>query len=251
MYLIRQFATLAGVTVRTLHHYDRLGLLSPHQRTESGYRLYTTEDLVRLERITVLRYLGLSLRQIADMLSSTQSGKLDIAELLQTQAVILRERRDGITGVLRAVEAAERSLDVAHTPDWQLFQTIIKEVSMQENAEWPKKYYSESALEVIEQRTSEWTPELQEDFTRKWNELFAKVEAAIASGEDPTSPNGRDLARQWQKLVERFTGGNSEVQRGLNAMYNDQSNWPETTKQQHAVKPEIMNFIRRASASQL
>jgi DNA-binding transcriptional MerR regulator len=248
MYLIRQFANLAGVTVRTLHHYDRLGLLSPQQRTESGYRLYTTEDLVRLERIMVLRYLGLSLAQIAEMLSNAPNGNLDIAEVLQTQAIILRERRDGITRVLRAVEAAERSLDAARIPDWQLFKSIIKELSMQDSTEWPKKYYSQSALEVIEQRTNQWTPELQEDFTRQWNELFAKVEAAIAAGEDPTNPNGRDLARQWQKQVERFTGGNLEIQRGLNAMYNDQNNWPEATKQQHAVKPEIMDFIRKASA---
>jgi DNA-binding transcriptional MerR regulator len=251
MYLIRQFANLAGVTVRTLHHYDRLGLLSPQQRTESGYRLYSNEDLVRLERITVLRYLGLSLAQIADMLSNTHQGDLDVAGVLQTQAIILRERREGITRVLRAVEAAERSLDAAHIPDWQLFKTIIKEVSMQDNTEWPKKYYSQSALEVIEQRTNQWTPELQVDVTRQWNKLFAKVEAAIAAGEDPTGPNGKELARQWQKQVERFTGGNSEVQRGLNAMYNDQDNWPKETKQQHAVKPEIMDFIRRASVPRM
>ena len=62
MYLVQQFAKLAGVTVRTLHHYDRLGLLSPEHRSDSGYRLYTTQDMVRLERIMVLRYLGLPLR---------------------------------------------------------------------------------------------------------------------------------------------------------------------------------------------
>jgi MerR family transcriptional regulator, thiopeptide resistance regulator len=249
MYLIRQFANLAGVTVRTLHHYDRLGLLSPKQRTESGYRLYTNHDLVRLERITVLRYLGLSLRQIAEMLSNTQHGDLNIADLLQTQAIILRERRDGISRVLRAVEAAERSLDAAHTPDWQLFKSIIKEVSMQDSAEWPKKYYSESALQLIEQNTTQWTPEQQQDWTRQWNDLFAKVEAAIAADEDPTAPNGRELAHQWHSLVALFTQGDSEVQRGLSAMYNDMQNWPEKQQQQHAVKPEILDFIRRASAA--
>ena len=61
---IQEFAKLAGVTVRTLHHYDRLGLLSPAQRSERRYRLYCHEDLGRLERILMLRYLGLSLREI-------------------------------------------------------------------------------------------------------------------------------------------------------------------------------------------
>ena len=246
MYLIRQFATLTGVTIRTLHHYDRLGLLSPTQRTESGYRLYTTEDLVRLERIMVLRYIGLSLRQIADILSDPRGSDQDLATLLQTQAIILRERRDHITSIIQAVEKAARSLDAAQTPNWQLFQSIVKEVSMQENTEWPKKYYSESALQAIDQRTSEWSPALQEQYTRQWNELFAKVEAAIATNEDPTSTKAQDLAAQWKTLVGQFTGGNPEVQRGLDAMYNDQENWPEERRQQHTVKPEIMNFIRKA-----
>lgn len=246
MYLIRQFATLTGVTVRTLHHYDRLGLLSPVQRTEGGYRLYTTVDLVRLERIMVLRYIGLSLRQIADILSDPRADGQNIANLLETQAVILRERRDHITRVIRAVEKASQSLGAAHTPDWQLFQTIVKEVSMQDNTEWTKKYYSEAAQQTIEQRKHEWSPELQEKATAQWQDLFTKVEAAIAKGLDAASPEARQLAAQWQKLVEGFTGGNREVQNGLNAMYEDQQNWPQPTQQQYAIKPEIMDFIRKA-----
>ena len=67
---IQEFAKLAGVTVRTLHHYDRLKLLSPAHRSERGYRLYSHEDLGRLERILVLRFLGLSLREIAALLNT-------------------------------------------------------------------------------------------------------------------------------------------------------------------------------------
>lgn len=246
MYLIRQFATLTGVTVRTLHHYDRLGLLSPTQRTESGYRLYTTDDLVRLERIMVLRYIGIPLRQIVDILSDPRQSEQDIATLLQTQAIILRERRDHITRVIRAVEKAGQSLDAARTPDWQLFQSIVKEVSMQENTEWSKKYYSEAAQQAIEQRKHEWSPELQEKVTAQWKEMFAKVEAALAKDLDPASAEAQQLAAQWQKLVEGFTGGNREVQKGLNAMYEDQQNWPQSTQQQYAIKPELMDFIRKA-----
>jgi DNA-binding transcriptional MerR regulator len=249
MYLVRQFAALTGVTVRTLHHYDRLGLLSPAQRTESGYRIYTTEDLIRLERIMVLRYIGLSLRQIADILSDPRASEQDIATLLQTQAIILRERRDHITRVIRAVEKAEQSLDAASTPDWQLFQTIVKEVSMQDNTDWSKKYYSEAAQQAIEQRKHEWSPELQEKVTAQWKEMFAKVEAAIAKSLDPACPEAQQLAAQWQKLVEGFTGGNREVQKGLNAMYKDQHNWPRPAQQQYGSKPELMDFIRKTLAA--
>ncbi len=251
MYLVQQFAKLAGVTVRTLHHYDRLGLLSPNHRSESGYRLYTNQDMVRLERIMVLRYLGLPLKQIAVLLSETHSVNQDdhdVANLLRTQAVVLRERREQMSRVIRAVEAAEQSLDTVQQPDWKLFQTIIQEVSMQDNTEWTKKYYSEAGQQAVEERKALWSPELQEKVTAQWNEMFAKVEAAIAAGEDPASEHSRQLAAEWHKLVEGFTGGNREIGKGLNAMYADQGNWPpKPTQQQYAIKPELLDFIRKAS----
>jgi MerR family transcriptional regulator, thiopeptide resistance regulator len=249
MYLIQQFAKSAGVTVRTLHHYDRLGLLSPQHRSESGYRLYTNLDMVRLERIMVLRYLGLPLRQIAGLLSGTHKDDNDVAHLLRTQAVVLRERRDQIGRVIRAVEAAEQSLDQVQQPDWKLFQSIIQEVSMQDNTEWAKKYYSEAGQQAVEEGKARWSPELQDKVTAQWTEMFAKVEATIAAGENPDSDHGRQLAAEWMKLVEGFTGGNREVLKGLNNMYADQASWPKPSQQQYAIKPELMDFIRKAQAS--
>src|SRR5262245_63641412 len=73
VYRAKEFAELAGVTVRTLHHYDRLGLLEPSARTASGYRLYTDRDLVRLEQIVVLKFVGLPLEQIRRLLDRPAS----------------------------------------------------------------------------------------------------------------------------------------------------------------------------------
>ena len=245
-YRVQEFARLAGVTVRTLHHYDRVGLLVPQHRSESGYRLYTQDDLLRLERIAVLRYLGLSLREIGEIVRAGKGDDADIGGLLRRQAIVLRERRDGIARVLRAVEAAEKALE--QTPretalDSELFQSILKEIAMQETMDWSKKYYSEEAQKAIDVRKSEWSPELQEKISQQWSEMFAKVEAAIANGVEPTSEEGRRLASEWCSLVGQFTGGNREVANGLNAMYADQQNWPVTQKQ-YVVKPELMEFIQ-------
>jgi len=104
---IQEFAKLAGVTVRALHHYDRLKLLSPAHRSERGYRLYCHEDLGRLERILALRYLGLSLREIAALLNPPVSrGAERLTVTLARQRAALRERRDGLDRVLRAGEPA-------------------------------------------------------------------------------------------------------------------------------------------------
>ncbi len=79
MYRAHEFAELAGITVRTLHHYDRLGLLKPKRRTAAGYRLYEDRDLERLEQVVALKYLGMSLRQILSLLNGGPLGLQDKA----------------------------------------------------------------------------------------------------------------------------------------------------------------------------
>ena len=82
MYRVSDFAEKAGVTVRTLHHYDRLGLLKPSGRTEAGYRLYGERDFGRLQQIVTLKFIGLPLRQIKDLLDGSD---LDLAATLRLQ----------------------------------------------------------------------------------------------------------------------------------------------------------------------
>src|SRR6266851_6869121 len=81
-YQAREFAKLAGVTVRALHHYDRLGLLLPNGRTEAGYRLYCDRDLVRLEQILALKLIGFSLKEIEQLL---KRGSRDLPAVLRRQ----------------------------------------------------------------------------------------------------------------------------------------------------------------------
>jgi hypothetical protein len=85
VYRAQQFAKLAGVTVRALHHYDRLGVLKPSGRSDAGYRLYRDRDFARLEQIVVLKFLGLPLRQIGRLLKRESP----LADALQRQQVVL------------------------------------------------------------------------------------------------------------------------------------------------------------------
>ena len=108
-YSVGQVARAAGVTVRTLHHYDRLGLLSPSSRTPGGHRCYTSDDVVQLHRIIALRSCGLSLEEIGTVLSSEANGGL--ADLLRRQLEVVDERirqtvalRIRLLGVLDALE---------------------------------------------------------------------------------------------------------------------------------------------------
>jgi DNA-binding transcriptional MerR regulator len=256
MFRIQPFAKLANVTVRTLHHYDRLGLLTPALRSARGYRLYRMEDLAQLERILVLRYLGVPLKEIAALLATgdSDSGKESsanraLAETLSRQGAVLRERRDGIDRVLKAIAAAQRQLETAKEPDWSLYKSILKEIHMQEYENWTAKYFSPEAQQAIEERKHLWSPELQAKTTADWKQMYADVESAIARCVAPTSDEGRALAARWAKLAGGFTGGNAAVVSGLRNLYADQANWPANLDPQvkaNAPKPELTAFISAA-----
>src|SRR5262252_2574556 len=156
MYRVREFAELASVTVRALHHYDQLGLLKPLRSGRTGYRMYRDADFARLEQIVVLKFLGIPLRDMGSLLKTAKSSRL--RDVLQKQRRVLWEKRRRLDAAIVAVERAERSLD-GNEPDWKLFTLVVKEIEMHDNNDWTKKYYSESAKDKVNARRALWTPE--------------------------------------------------------------------------------------------
>src|SRR5215467_7638960 len=120
---VSEFAQKTGVTVRTLHHYDRLGLLKPSGRTQSGHRLYGERDFARLQQIVTLKFIGLPLRQIKDLLDRSD---LDLAATLRLQRRMLLEKRRQVEAAIQAIEVAERSLQSSRAPDLAALKKIIE-----------------------------------------------------------------------------------------------------------------------------
>ena len=241
-YLAREFAKLAGVTVRALHHYDRLGLLKPKQRTRSGYRLYTIRDFGRLEQIVVLKFLGMPLKQIRGLLEAESK----LPEVLQRQQEILAGKRRQLDKAIRAIGNAQYAIQSRGEPDWKLFQFIVREIEMQNSQEWKGQYFSAEAKAKVAERQRLWSPELQEKATQDWNNLYKDVEACLNAGEDPAGAKAQALAVRWRELVNQFTGGDPDIQKGLNAMWNDSANWPKDVKAQSFVRPELQAYMRKA-----
>ena len=110
---IQEFAEQAGVTVRALHHYDRLGLLRP-RRNGSGYRLYGPRELERLEQIVALKFIGIPLKQIKAVLDRNGSN---LPEALRMQRTVLEEKRRMLDGAIQAIRKAEESFAAGRRPD--------------------------------------------------------------------------------------------------------------------------------------
>jgi len=240
-YQAREFAERAGVTVRTLHHYDRLGLLKPSGRTASGYRLYGERDFARLQQIMTLKFIGLPLKQIKGIL---ERNELDLAGALRLQRKVVEEQRRRLDMALAAIERAESSAASGDEPDWEAFKKIIEVINMESNMEWVKSYYTEEQLAELGSR---WSPELQERAEREWATLIREVEAAAREGEDPASERSQTLAARWSDLIGQFTGGDQGIEANLRKLYADQANWPSTFQKPYG--EEAGAFIAKAMAA--
>jgi DNA-binding transcriptional MerR regulator len=248
VYQVQEFAVAAGVTVRALHHYDRMALLQP-KRTDAGYRLYSLRDLERVEQIVALKLLGLPLREIKGVLDRDTR---QLPDILRAQRQALEEKRRQLDRVIHAIEDAERTIQPDVAPDPAILKRLIEVIEMQDNVEHMKQYYSDEAWAELTRRREQMTPEMRdaaERGTQLWLELFRDVEAALK--EDPGSEKAQALVDRWQQLVESFTGGDAAITDGVRKAWQDRGNWPASL--QRASTPfgdrRIWEFIERAAAA--
>jgi DNA-binding transcriptional MerR regulator len=220
-YRIGEFAKLAGVTVRALHHYDRIGLLKP-QRASSNIRLYRLEDLDRLEQIAALKFLGIPLQEIKLLL---KHGPLTLVDSLHMQREALAEKRRLIERALVAMEAAEKVIQSGQTTDASILRKIIEVIDMQPQENFMRKYYTDQAW-LDKERLVHQTPlEVHQKNLQAWRQLFAEIEAAADL--DPASPQAQALAKRWLQFAEIAHGGNDAVRAGVIEAWNDRHNWPQ------------------------
>jgi len=208
-YRIQEFAELTGVTVKALHHYDRLGLLKP-QRALSGYRLYVERDLERLEQILALKFLGFPLKEIKTVLDR---AALKLPEALRMQRQALAEKQKLLARAMKAIVAAEKALDSGKTTNPAILKRLIEVINMQSDIDAMKKYYSEEAWSKV-------GPRYEGDFSQEWIDLYRDLEAAL--GEDPASEKVQALVARWRSL----SSGDPEVREGAAKAWADRNNWP-------------------------
>jgi MerR family transcriptional regulator, thiopeptide resistance regulator len=220
-YQVQEFAELAGVTVKALHHYDRLGLLRA-RRTDAGYRLYSDSDLERLEQIVALKFLGLPLKQIKVVL---ERAPLELPDALRLQREALEQKQQMLARAVRAIREAEMAITPGKAADPVVLKKLIEVIGMQDDIEAMKQYYSEEA----------WTKRrgsYEQGPSQEWKDLYRDVEAAL--GEDPAGEKAQALAKRWMGLVDRDSGGDPEVQAGAVKAWADRQKWPESLRQRTA-----------------
>lgn len=211
-------AALTGVSVRTLHHYDHIGLVVPSVRTPVGYRGYTDVDVERLHLVLVYRAAGLPLDEIRSLLDDSDA---DVVAHLQRQHALLREQADRLTETIKAVEelmtAHRRGIQLSAEEQVEIFGTTA--FGGEYAAEAEERWGDTDAWSQSQQRASGFTKDdwirIKEDGDR----LLADLAEAKRAGVAPGSARANELAGRHRASIEQFYDCGDEMQRGLVEMY--------------------------------
>jgi DNA-binding transcriptional MerR regulator len=199
-YQVGEVAGLTGVSVRTLHHYDRIGLLRPQQRTAAGYRLYGEQELLRLQQILTLRYLGFSLKRIGELLDRPN---FDLAASLRVQERVLRERMaelEGIATVLGELVTAYRR-DGAWNWDLVIHASEAVATGLAQQEHTMSELFTPEQLQQFAELAERTPAEEMAAIQDGWAALLPEVHASYDL--DPASPEAQALAERWDALTAR------------------------------------------------
>ena len=226
---VGELAKRAGITVRTLHHYEQTGVLLPSARSAAGYRLYNLADVQRLHMIQALAKAGMELAEIRDFL---EQESLSLTELLDAQITLLDKQLRSIHTLRdRLVELRAGLLDDA-TPDLESWLQTLELMNMYD------RWFSKEELQQLPFAVQ------KDALSAIWSGLVAEANALLEYHIPVTDERAKDLATRWMERLEQDTAGKPEFLTRLNEMHSVEPQMQVQT----GITPEMTDYITRAFA---
>ncbi|HMT20309.1 MAG TPA: MerR family transcriptional regulator [Promineifilum sp.] len=237
-YTVKQLADLAGVTARTLHYYDEIGLLPPSCVAENGYRRYDDAAVLRLQQVLFYRELGLSLNDIRDALDRPD---FDVIGALRSHREALQGRAGRLNHLIHTIDRTLRHLEgQIEMSSKDLFEGFDEET---------QAGYEQEAAEMYD-------PQLVAESSRRWKSYTAEDKARVmAEGgavyrdlaamidRDPADATVQAAIGRWHQHLRSFYEPTPDILRGLGQSYTES---PEFTAFFAAMHPDLPDFLRRA-----
>lgn len=231
---VGDLAAATGLTVRTLHHYDALGLVVPSGRTAAGHREYGDDDVRRLYRVVALRRLGFALGDIAALLDD-DGGQGDATALLRRQLAETDRRIAAERDVRERLQALLDQVERGTEPTTGDLLRAVEAMTMVE------QYYTPEQLETLAQRRDALGPEGMEQAQRDWEAVYADLDALREEGVDPADPRAQEVGRRASALIAQFTGGDPAMLASLKRVYENED--PQTVSR-GMVSPERQAYLQ-------
>ncbi|CAL9301126.1 MULTISPECIES: MerR family transcriptional regulator [unclassified Streptomyces] len=240
-YSVGQVARLAGITVRTLHHYDEIGLLSPSGRSHAGHRRYGDDDLDRLQQILFYRELGFPLDEVAVLLDDPDT---DPQEHLRRQHHLLTTRIAELQKMAEAVEHAmeAKKMGINLTPE-EKFE-VFGDDPEKYNDEVEQRWGDTDAYRESQRRTARYTKADWQRIQDEAKEWGVRYQALMEDGEEPSGERAMDMAEEHRQHICRwFYECPYEMHRCLGAMYVDDERFKAFYD---AMRPGLAEHLRDA-----
>ncbi|SFK75119.1 DNA-binding transcriptional regulator, MerR family [Paenibacillus sp. 1_12] len=242
-YMVKEVAELVNISVRTLHHYDEIGLLAPESINQSGYRLYTDRELEKLQQILFFREIGFSLKEIKVILDDPE---FDRTRALLAHKELLLEKKKRLERIIetvnQSIQSAQGGMKMSNKDKFEGFdQSAIEEHKKKYAAEARQKY-GNAAVEAVEKRTDRYTKEDWAKITAENDNIHTRITTAMHRG--PDDPEVQVAVGELrQHITDHYYDCTPEIFRGLGDLYVMDERFTANIDKH---KPGLAVFLREA-----
>ncbi|MBD8067374.1 MerR family transcriptional regulator [Bacillus sp. PS06] len=213
---VKEVANLVGISVRTLHHYDEIGLLIPQETTEAGYRLYSNKDLETLQQILFFKELGFQLKQIKEIINNPL---FDSEEALQLHKKALYEKRDRLNKMIsmleKTIEYTKGEIEMTNKEKFEGFNFSHNPFEQEARERWGNQ-----AVDQSNKKLAKLSQKEQLALTQEWDKIYQKL--ATLRHESPHSADAQEAIKDWYDYLNNHFGTYTfEAFKGLGLLYVD------------------------------
>lgn len=247
---IGELARASGVTVRALHHYDRIGLVCPGERTPAGHRRYVEADVRRLYRVRTLCGMGLSLDEVAVVLRNAVDDLGSLRGLLTAQLADLEARAARLEESAQRLRGLLTRLGEEAMPEPEQFLAALEPMSVDAG-----RYLSTAQLATITERAAKLGGGAIESLKTEWLELFTRLRRHLLDGTPVDDPAVQELVARWRATAAAFHPGDRRFEAATTALWEDNRAGlgPELDERLGWTGPggaaEVVDYLRKARAA--
>jgi len=238
MFTVKQLSQLAGVTPRTLHHYDEIGLLKPSRVGENGYRYYGEEAMLRLQQILFYRELGIPLEDIKKIMGRRD---FDVVGALYSHKEALQKQ---VTRLNRLIITVDNTIDYLKGMKEMSNKQLFEAFSDEQQAEYEKEImqkYDPATVKASVKKWKEYTAAEKQRIGEEGNAVYQDILAAMPNG--AASPEAQAGVERWRKHIEYFWIPDDEQLIGLTNLYNEDARFKANFDK---IDPRLAEFMREA-----
>jgi len=238
MYTVKEISILAGVSVRTLHNYDQIGLLSPARIAENGYRQYDDAELLRLQQILFYRELDFKLMDIRALLDDPNFDRI---AALEEHGNALTARLLRIEGLIETVEDTIQHLKGEKEMSKKALFEAFSEKEQAEYAKQAEQKYNPETVRASNRKWKGYSAEKKQAILDEGNQVYTDMISAMPKGAD--SPEAQAIVARWRRHIDYFWTPNLDQLLGLAVMYGQS---PDFKTKFDAMHPRLTDFFREA-----